>query len=332
MTLARFYGKRKEEIIGRTHHSVFPENVADAIQATNEQIMTSGIAQQIEEVVESPVSGIPRILSTNKSPLRDEKGQIYGISGIATDITEHKRLEEQLRQAQKMDAVGRLAGGVAHDFNNLLTVINGYSALLIDRLSQDDPRHEMAVETLKAGERARELTKQLLAFSRKQVLMPQPLNFNDSLRLISSMLDRLLGEEVTLTMDLAPDLWSIDGDKGQLNQVTMNLAINARDAMSNGGTLTIATRNLSVMPGWPECYRMIPPGDYVHVSVRDTGRGMSPETLSICSNHFIRPKRWVKGRVLGWRRSTGSSSKARAISLPTVRPIRGPHSIFITRV
>jgi PAS domain S-box-containing protein len=118
--LARFYGKRKEEILGKTPHSVFPKNVADAIQATNEQIMTSGIAQQLEEVVESPVSGIPRILSTNKSPLRDEKGQIYGISGIATDITEHKRLEAQFRQAQKMDAVGRLAGGVAHDFNNLL--------------------------------------------------------------------------------------------------------------------------------------------------------------------------------------------------------------------
>ncbi len=206
-------------------------------------------------------------MSTNKSPLRDENGKIYGISGVATDITEHKRLETQFRQAQKMDAVGRLAGGVAHDFNNLLTIINGYSAMLIDRLSQEDPRHEMAVETLKAGERASELTKQLLAFSRKQVLMPQPLNFNDSLRLISSMLSRLLGEEVTLTMDLAPDLWSINGDKGQLNQVTMNLAINARDAMPNGGTLTIATRNLSVTPEWPDRYRLMPPGDYVHVSV-----------------------------------------------------------------
>ncbi|MEO8048575.1 MAG: PAS domain S-box protein [Nitrospirota bacterium] len=297
--LARFYGKRKEEILGTTHHSVFPKNVADAIQATNEQIMTSGIAQQLEEVVESPVSGIPRILSTNKSPLRDEKGQIYGISGIATDITEHKRLEAQFRQAQKMDAVGRLAGGVAHDFNNLLTIINGYSAMLIDRLSQEDPRHEMAVETLKAGERAGELTKQLLAFSRKQVLMPQPLNFNDSLHLISSMLNRLLGEEVTLTMDLAPDLWSINGDKGQLNQVTMNLAINARDAMPNGGKLTIATRNLSVTPEWLDRYQMMPQGDYVHVSVHDTGHGMSPETLSHLFEPFFTTKEVGQGTGLG---------------------------------
>ena len=297
--LARFYGKLKEEILGKTHHSIFPENVADAILAANEQIMTSGISQQLEEVVESPVSGIPRILSTNKSPLRDEKGQIYGISGIATDITEHKRLEAQFRQAQKMDAVGRLAGGVAHDFNNLLTIINGYSALLIDRLAEEDPRHDMAVETLKAGERAGDLTKQLLAFSRKQVLMSQPLNFNDSLRLISLMLNRLLGEQVTLTMDLAPDLWLINGDKGQLNQVTMNLAINARDAMPNGGTLTIATRNLSVTPEWPDRYQLMPQGDYVHVSVHDTGDGMSPETLSHLFEPFFTTKEVGQGTGLG---------------------------------
>jgi PAS domain S-box-containing protein len=297
--LARFYGRPKEELLGKTHHYVFPKNVADAIQATNEQIMTSGVAQQLEEVIESPVGGIPRVLSTNKSPLRDEKGQIYGISGIATDITEHKRLEAQFRQAQKMDAVGRLAGGVAHDFNNLLTIINGYSALLIDQLSQEDPRHEMAVETLKAGERAGELTKQLLAFSRKQVLLPQPLNFNDSLRLISSMLSRLLGEEVTLTMDLAPDLWSINGDKGQLNQVTMNLAINARDAMPNGGTLMIATRNLSVTPESPDRYQMMPQGDYVYVSVHDTGHGMSPETLSHLFEPFYTTKEVGQGTGLG---------------------------------
>jgi two-component system, cell cycle sensor histidine kinase and response regulator CckA len=296
--LARFYGKPKDEILGKTHHHVFPKNVADVIQATNEQIMTSGIPQQLEEVVESPVDGVPRILFITKSPLRDEKGQIYGISGIATDITEHKRLEAQLRQAQKMDAVGRLAGGVAHDFNNLLTIINGYSALLIDRLSGEDPRREMVVETLKAGERASELTKQLLAFSRKQVLMPQPLNFNDSLRLISSMLSRLLGEEVTLTMDLAPDLWSINGDKGQLNQVTMNLAINARDAMPDGGTLMIATRNVSVTTKRPD-HRMMPPGDYVHVSVHDTGHGMSPETLSHLFEPFFTTKEVGQGTGLG---------------------------------
>ena len=297
--LARFYGMPKEEILGKTHHDVLPKDLADGIQATNEQIITSGIAQHIEEVVKSTIGGVPQVLSTSKSPLRDENGQICGISGIATDITEHKRLEAQFRQAQKMGAVGRLAGGVAHDFNNLLTVINGYSSLLIDRLPQEDPRYEMAVETLKAGERAGELTKQLLAFSRKQVLMPQPLNFNDSLRLISSMLNRLLDEQVTLTMDLAPDFWSINGDKGQLNQVTMNLAINARDAMPNGGTLTIATRNLSVTPEWPDRYQIMPQGDYVYVSVHDTGHGMSAETLSHLFEPFFTTKEVGQGTGLG---------------------------------
>ncbi len=218
---------------------------------------------------------------------------------ILRDVTERKRLEEQLRQAQKMDAVGRLAGGVAHDFNNLLTIINGYSAMLIDRLPPEDPRQKMAVETLKAGERASELTKQLLAFSRKQVLLPQPLNFNESLRLVSSMLSRLLGEEVTLTLDLAPDLWSINGDKGQLNQVTLNLAINARDAMPNGGNLTIATRNLSLTQKGSDRYGLVPPGDFVHVSVRDTGRGMSPETLSHLFEPFFTTKEVGQGTGLG---------------------------------
>jgi CheY-like chemotaxis protein len=129
--------------------------------------------------------------------------------------------------------------------------------------------------------------------------MPQPLNFNDSLRLISSMLNRLLGEEIRLTMDLSPDLWSINGDKGQLNQVTMNLAINARDAMPNGGTLTIATRNLSVTLEWQDRYRLMPPGDYVHVSVCDTGHGMSPETLSHLFEPFFTTKEVGQGTGLG---------------------------------
>ena len=243
--------------------------------------------------------GSYRWIASAASFVAEPDGRRVRLLGSHTDITEQKRLEAQFRQAQKMDAVGRLAGGVAHDFNNLLTVINGYSSLLIDRLPQEDPRHEMAVETLKAGERAAELTKQLLAFSRKQVLMPQPLNFNDSLRLISSMLNRLLDEQVTLTMDLALDLWSINGDKGQINQVTMNLAINARDAMPNGGTLTIATRNLSVTHEWPDRYQMMQQGDYVHVSVHDTGHGMSAETLSHLFEPFFTTKEVGQGTGLG---------------------------------
>lgn len=134
-----------------------------------------------------------------------------------------------------MEAVGRFAASVAHDFNNLLTIINGYSKMLTERLPSEDPRYKMAAETLAAGERAGTLTGQLLAFSRRQVLKLEPINLNDSIQSISSMLSRLLGEDVTLTLDLAPDLWSVGADKGQFDQVVMNLAVNSRDAMPDGG-------------------------------------------------------------------------------------------------
>ena len=215
------------------------------------------------------------------------------------DITMHKQLEVQFRQVQKIEAVGRLAAGVAHDFNNLLTVINGYSQLLIDKLAPEDHRYALVAETLQAGERAAELTKQLLAFSRKQIFIPQPLNLNDSLRAISSMLRRLLDDRIVLTMDLAPDLWPIYGDRGQLDQVTMNLVVNAHDAMPHGGTVTITTRNVSVTPERPDPYGVMPQNDYVNVSVRDNGQGMSLDTLSHLYEPFFTTKEVGHGTGLG---------------------------------
>ncbi len=215
------------------------------------------------------------------------------------DITTHKQLEVQFRQVQKIEAVGRLAAGVAHDFNNLLTVINGYSTLLIDQLSPEDHRYALVVETLHAGERAAELTKQLLAFSRKQIFIPQQLNLNESLQEISSMLRRLLGDRIALTMDLAPDLWPISGDKGQLDQVIMNLVVNAHDAMLQGGTVTITTRNFSVTPEQPDPNGVMPQSDYVEVSVFDNGQGMSPDTLSHLYEPFFTTKEVGHGTGLG---------------------------------
>ena len=215
------------------------------------------------------------------------------------DITTHKQLEVQFRQVQKIEAVGRLAAGVAHDFNNLLTVINGYSQLLIDQLAPEDRRYALVAETLQAGERAAELTRQLLAFSRKQIFIPQQLNLNESLQAISSMLRRLLGDRIVLTMDLAPDLWPIYGDRGQLDQVTMNLVVNAHDAMPQGGTVTIATRNLSVTPERPDLYGVMPERDYVNVSVRDNGQGMSLDTLSHLYEPFFTTKEVGHGTGLG---------------------------------
>jgi len=290
----QMFGWTEQEVLGRELPYGSPDE-ADAADHLWTSIM-QGKSVQNKELRRLKKDGTSVDVSFWSVNLRDPDGNPTGSIGFLIDITERKQLEAQFRQAQKIEAVGRLAGGVAHDFNNLLTVINGYSALLIDQLSPEDSRRELVIETLRAGERAASLTKQLLAFSRKQTLMLQPLNLNDSLRSISSMLRRLLGEDITLAIDLVPDLWLINGDKEQLDQVTMNLAINARDAMPNGGTFTVATRNIAMTPG---SHRVVPPGDYVHVSVRDTGHGMSQETLAHLFEPFFTTKEVGQGTGLG---------------------------------
>jgi signal transduction histidine kinase len=188
---------------------------------------------------------------------------------------------------------------VAHDFNNLLTVINGYSELLLTQLPPENPLNAMAKEILQADERARSLTGRLLAFSRQQILRPQLLNLNNPIRSMSSMLERLLGETIVLNTDLAPNLWTITSDKGQIDQVMMNLAVNARDEMPNGVDLTIATRNMTVTVTQPCRHRVVPPGEYVHMGVRDNGQGMSQDTLGHLFKPFYTTKPEGKGACLG---------------------------------
>ncbi len=206
------------------------------------------------------------------------------------DLTERHRLEEQLRQAQKMEAVGRLAGGVALDFNNLLTVINGYSDLALTSVRPGDPLREQLEQIRHAGERAAALTRQLLAFSRKQVLQPVVLDLNGVLRGLEQMLRRLIGEDIDLTLELEPDLWRVKVDPGQFEQVVMNLVVNARDAMPRGGTLTLETRNVTVSTA-PVDHPGLRPGQYVLVAVRDTGCGMDSETMA----HIFEPFFSTKG-------------------------------------
>ena len=243
--------------------------------------------------------GAYRWIAAAASLVTEADGRQVRLSGSHTDITERKQLEAQFRQAQKMEAVGRFAASVAHDFNNLLTVINGYSKMLTDRLPHEDPRYKMAAETLAAGQRAGALTGQLLAFSRRQVLKLEPINLNDSIQSISSMLSRLLGKDVTLTLDLAPDLWSVGADKGQFDQVVMNLAVNARDAMPNGGGLTIGTHHALFTPEAPAPHGIMPSGHYVELRVRDTGQGMNPETMAHIFEPFFTTKELGKGTGLG---------------------------------
>ncbi len=292
---ARFFGKEIAEVIGQDDGALLPPEAARAFAESDRRVMETGAPQTTEDV--GTVAGVTRTYLTTKVPYRDPAGRVTGLIGIARDITERKRLEERFSQAQKMEAVGRLAGGVAHDFNNLLTIINGYGELLLGQLSAPNPHRDAVVAIREAGERAAGLTGQLLAFSRKAIVAPKVLDFNELVDSIGKMLRRLIGEDITLATFLAPGLWAVKADPGQIEQVILNLAVNARDAMPKGGRLTIETANLTLDDGarYPE----LAPGRYVRLSVSDTGVGMTDEVQSQIFEPFFTTKEFGKGTGLG---------------------------------
>ena len=232
-------------------------------------------------------------------PLRDSDGQVSGAICMSLDITDRKQLEEQLRQAQKMEAVGRLAGGIAHDFNNLLMVIQGYSDLLVERLPDDDPLRRNAEQIQMASQRASSLTRQLLAFSRKQMLAPKILNVQSVVAEMEKILRRLIGEDVQLETSSAPDLGLIKADRSQIEQVILNLAVNARDAMPQGGRLTIETANVELDASYSHPPAVLSPGRYVMLAVTDNGCGMDAETQAHVFEPFFTTKEKGKGTGLG---------------------------------
>jgi PAS domain S-box-containing protein len=233
------------------------------------------------------------------TPVRDQRGEITHFIAITTEVTERKRLEQQLRQAQKMEAVGRLAGGVAHDFNNLLTIISGYGGLLIEHPSTIEPLRGYANEIRDASSRAASLTRQLLAFSRQQVLAPRVLALNAVVANIEKMLKRLIGEDINLVTCLGESLWPVKADPGQLEQVLLNLAVNARDAMPNGGVLTIETGNVEMDSTSAQAHFPLSPGPYVLLAFSDTGTGMDAETQARIFDPFFTTKEKGKGTGLG---------------------------------
>jgi two-component system, cell cycle sensor histidine kinase and response regulator CckA len=230
--------------------------------------------------------------------VRHSDGTPLRLLGIGTDISERKSLEAQFRQAQKMEAVGLLAGGVAHDFNNLLTAILGYSTFVIDSFGPQDRRRADMEEVLKAGQRAAVLTRQLLAFSRKQVLQPTSVDLNTLVLGIRQMLGRLIGEHVDLVPILAPDLGTVRADPGQLEQVLMNLVLNARDAMPSGGRLAVETANVELDQSFMQDVT-IHPGSYVLLAVSDNGVGMNEATKQRLFEPFFTTKEQGKGTGLG---------------------------------
>jgi two-component system, cell cycle sensor histidine kinase and response regulator CckA len=232
-------------------------------------------------------------------PLRDSSGGVQGAICMALDVTDRKQLEEQFRQAQKMEAVGRLAGGIAHDFNNLLMVIQGYADLLADRLPVGEALHRNAEQIQTAAQRAAALTQQLLAFSRKQILAPKVLNVHSVVADMEKMLQRLIGEDIELETSSKPDLWLVKADRSQIEQVVMNLAVNARDAMPQGGRLMIETTNVEFDASVSHSPAVVAPGKYVMLAVTDNGCGMDSKTQAHIFEPFFTTKEKGKGTGLG---------------------------------
>ncbi|HXN97886.1 MAG TPA: PAS domain S-box protein [Candidatus Acidoferrales bacterium] len=232
-------------------------------------------------------------------PLRDANGQLQGAICMALDITDRRQLEEQLRQSQKMEAVGRLAGGIAHDFNNLLMVIQGYADLLADRLAPGDPLRRNAEQIQTASQRATSLTRQLLAFSRKQMLAPKIISIQSIFADMEKILRRLIGEDIQLETSSAPDAGLIKADRSQIEQVILNLAVNARDAMPQGGRLTIETANVDLDASYSRSPAVLAPGKYVMLAVTDNGCGMDAETQTHIFEPFFTTKEKGKGTGLG---------------------------------
>jgi PAS domain S-box-containing protein len=232
-------------------------------------------------------------------PLRDASGQLQGAICMALDITDRRQLEEQLRQSQKMEAVGRLAGGIAHDFNNLLMVIQGYADLLADRLAAGDPLRRNAEQIQTASQRATSLTRQLLAFSRKQMLAPKIISIQSIFVDMERILRRLIGEDIQLETSSTADVGLIKADRSQIEQVILNLAVNARDAMPQGGRLTIETANVDLDASYSGSPAVLAPGKYVMLAVTDNGCGMDAETQTHIFEPFFTTKEKGKGTGLG---------------------------------
>jgi len=298
-TLAKRLGKDSPaQVLGLSDKDFFPEKTAAAFRANEEKVLAGEIINGKEEVVVFP-NGQKRTLLTAIVPFRNRQGEICGLAGIGRDLTEYKQLEEQFRQSQKMEAFGQLAGGVAHDFNNLLTVIEGHVALLQLRESLSAEQAGGLAEIAKAAERAANLTRQLLTFSRRQLFQPKPIDLNEIVANTTKMLQRLIGEHIGLETHFAPGGLLIMADRNMMEQILVNLAVNSRDAMPKGGRLTIQTAN--VILGEADVARNpdARPGAFVRLIVTDTGCGIPPGEMERIFEPFFTTKEVGKGTGLG---------------------------------
>jgi two-component system cell cycle sensor histidine kinase/response regulator CckA len=293
----RIFGWTEAEAIGQML-PVIPEHRMHEFEAALVRLR-AGESMQGDERTHQKKDGSRLEVAIWTAPLRDAAGAISGFITIDADITERKLLEEQFRQSQKLEAVGRLAGGVAHDFNNLLTVIMGYVEMLITDAQGSPVLIEYAQEIQFAADRASSLTSQLLAFSRRQISQPKVLDLNESVAQSMKLLQRVIGEDIVVLTHPEPDLGRVKADPIHIDQALMNLVVNARDAMPNGGTLTIETANVFLDDSYAERHIGVKPGRYCMLAVSDTGTGMTPEVKSRIFEPFFTTKESGKGTGLG---------------------------------
>jgi len=291
-------GHRRADLIGRTDHDFFTKEQADFFQAKDRETLASTGPIDVSEEPISTLDGI-RWLRTVKLAIRDDAGAARYLLGISEDITVKRQLEDKLRQAQKMDWIGKVAAGIAHDFNNVLSVIITCAEVAMDALQAGDPVRDEVAEIAHAGSRAAELTRQLLAFTRAQALPVRSVDLNQVITGMEKMLRRLLEESIQVTTALEAASWPVSADPSALEQVLMNLVVNARDAMPQGGRVTIETANVEIDEGFAQGHPGATPGPHVMLAVSDTGTGMDKATLARVFEPFFTTKPLGAGTGLG---------------------------------
>ena len=297
--MEKLTGFNASDVVGKTPSDLFPFLEESGVVGDLKKVLSGEKVEPKEFQDQIRKTGRSGWVVQTNAPLMDSKGKIIGVLGIVRDITEQKRTSEQLHQAQKMESIGSLAGGVAHDFNNKLSVILGHAYLALTELPENHPIRENLEEIRKAADQSADLTRQLLAFARKQTIAPKVLDLNETVTGMLKMLNRLIGEDIHLTWQPAPDLWLLKFDPSQVDQILANLCVNARDSIFKDGKITIETGNSIIDEGYCAKHSDILPGEYVRLVVSDNGCGMDKETLNRIFEPFFTTKEAGKGTGLG---------------------------------
>ena len=302
----KFTGLDEKNIIGKTNYEIFPQEMSDFFKNYDQEVLEKRKPTRVEQKISFNEDVEGRLLDITKVPVFDADKELIGVLSTAKDISEKKqeeqereKLSEQINQMQKIESIGRLAGGVAHDFNNMLGVILGHAELVLDRFDKSDPSCEHIREIIKAAERSADITKQLLAFARKQTILPRVISLNTAVEGMFKMLKRFIGEDINLDLRTAENIWNVKIDPSQLDQILANLCVNARDSISGTGSVIIETANKKITKSYAEYNPEAFQGDFVRLSVIDTGCGINKNLMAYIFEPFYTTKEQGKGTGLG---------------------------------